>query len=82
MKTLTSNQWMYRRVTTITDDQAINTLADLLEVKVLFYNSWQTLTVPIYNNQLGLPTGSKTYYLIYNEDGSVNGAINTTNVKQ
>tara|TARA_R110000744_G_scaffold16144_2_gene44640 strand:- start:1205 stop:4279 length:3075 start_codon:yes stop_codon:yes gene_type:complete len=79
---LTSNQWMYRRVTTITDDQAINTLADLLEVKVLFYNSWQTLTVPIYNNQLGLPTGSKTYYLIYNEDGSVNGAINTTNVKE
>jgi hypothetical protein len=60
----------------------IRTLADLLDVKRLFSNCWNTLTVPVYNDVLGRPTGSKTYYLIYNEEGSVNSAINTTNVKE
>ena len=59
----------------------IRTLADILNPFYLFYNSNKTLTVPVYNDELGRPTGSKTYYLIYNDDGSVNSAINTTNVK-
>jgi hypothetical protein len=43
----------------------IETLADLLNVKKLFPLSYETLTVPIYNESRG-PTNSKTYYLIYN----------------
>ena len=40
------------------------TLADLLNVKKMFPNSYLTLTVPIYNAVPG-PTNSKTYYPIY-----------------
>ena len=61
----------------------IRTLADCLDVKRLFnlQDVWSTLTVPVYNTTTSLPTGTKTYYLIYNTDGSVNGALNTTAVK-
>ena len=44
------------------------TLADLLNPIKLFPNSYQTLTVPKYN-QVALPTNSKTYYLLYEGDG-------------
>lgn len=54
----------------------INSLADLLDVKKLFPNSYQSLTVPKYNGVLGLPTNSKTYYLIYSDD-NVNSALTT-----
>jgi uncharacterized membrane protein YgcG len=40
------------------------TLADLLDVKKMFPESYLTLTVPIYNAVPG-PTNSKTYYPIY-----------------
>lgn len=40
------------------------TLADLLNVKKMFPESYLTLTVPIYNSVPG-PTNSKTYYPIY-----------------
>jgi len=61
----------------------IRTLSDCLDVKRLFNlsNVWSTLTVPLYNTTTSLPTGTKTYYLIYNNDGSVNGALNTPAVK-
>ncbi len=39
-------------------------LADLLDPKKLFPNSYKTLTVPRYNARLN-PTNSKTYFLIY-----------------
>ena len=42
----------------------LQSLADLLNPKKLFPNSYQTLTVPIYNTSPG-PTNSKTYYLLY-----------------
>jgi hypothetical protein len=45
--------------------QGLETLADLLNIKKLFPNSYETLTVPIYNAQPGLPTNSKTYYPIF-----------------
>jgi hypothetical protein len=46
----------------------IQTLADLLSVRKLFPNSYQTLTVPVYNISPG-PTNSKTYYLLYANQG-------------
>jgi hypothetical protein len=46
----------------------IQTLADLLSVKKLFPNSYETLTVPVYNISPG-PTNSKTYYLLYANQG-------------
>jgi hypothetical protein len=42
-------------------------LGDLLNVRKLFPNSYDTLTVPIYNAVRGLPTNSKTYYPIFHE---------------
>jgi len=48
--------------------QGIQTLADLLSVRKLFPNSYQTLTVPVYNISSG-PTNSKTYYLLYLNEG-------------
>jgi len=45
--------------------QGLETLADLLNIKKLFPNSYETLTVPIYNAPPGLPTNSKTYYPIF-----------------
>lgn len=44
--------------------RGLNSLADLLDLKKLFPNSFQTLTYPKYNS-ISLPTNSKTYYLIY-----------------
>lgn len=43
-------------------------LADLLDPQKLFPNSYISLTVPRYN-AIRLPTNSKTYYLIYTQDG-------------
>lgn len=43
----------------------IRTLADCLDPQFLFPTTAPSLTVPIYNTTLNLPTGSKTYYLIY-----------------
>jgi len=74
---LTTSEWFLWRCSS----QQIRTLADLLNPWYLFQNSNVTLTVPVYNDVVGRPTGSKTYYLIYNADGSVNSAINTSNVK-
>jgi len=58
----------------------LNSLADLLNVKKLFPNSYKTLTVPIYNT-VPSPTNSKTYYPIYSGD-SVNSALNGDAVKE
>lgn len=58
----------------------LNTLADLLDVKKLFPNSYSSLTVPKYNEARG-PTNSKTYYLIYS-GGSVNSALDTPVMKE
>jgi hypothetical protein len=49
--------------------EGVFTLADLLDPKKLFPNSYQTLTYPMYNAP-GQQTNSKTYYLIY-KDGAV-----------
>jgi hypothetical protein len=46
----------------------LNTLADLLDPKKLFPNSYQALTYPVYNSVSG-PTNSKTYYLLYQGTG-------------
>ena len=48
--------------------QGLFTLADLLDPKKLFPNSYQTLTYPMYNAP-GQETNSKTYYLIYKDGG-------------
>jgi len=54
----------------------LTSLVDLLDVKKLLPNSYSTLTVPKYNDTLGLPTNSKTYFLVY--DGTeINDAIIT-----
>jgi hypothetical protein len=44
--------------------QRLESLADLLNIKKLFPNSYQSLTVPIYNANPG-PTNAKTYYPIF-----------------
>ena len=44
--------------------QGLVTLADLLDVRKMFPNSYLTLTVPLYNAVPG-PTNSKTYYPIF-----------------
>lgn len=44
--------------------KGLNSLADLLDPKKLFPNSYATLTFPQYNSSK-MPTNSKTYYLIY-----------------
>jgi hypothetical protein len=43
---------------------SLQTLADLLNPRRLFPNSYTSLTYPVYNST-PLPTNSKTYYLIY-----------------
>jgi hypothetical protein len=58
----------------------LTTLADLLDVKKLFPGSYQSITVPVYNTILGLPTNSKTYYPIYLE-GSTNSALTSPAIK-
>lgn len=47
----------------------LTSLADLLDIRKLFPNSYRSLTVPVYNKQLGLPTNSKTYYPIFEGTG-------------
>jgi len=47
--------------------QGLESLADLLNPKKLFPNSYRALTVPIYNAAPG-PTNSKTYYPIYDNE--------------
>lgn len=59
----------------------IETLADLLDVKKLFPNSYESFTVPKYNTELGLPTNSKTYYPIYIGAG-VNPALSTSEMTE
>ena len=56
----------------------LNSLADLLNPKKLFPNSYQSLTVPVYNTTQ-TPTNSKTYYPIYS-GGGVNGNLNSPQV--
>ena len=46
----------------------IESLADLLNPIKLFPNSYQTLTVPVYNT-VGGPANSKIYYPIYVNEG-------------
>jgi hypothetical protein len=54
----------------------LETLADLLNPKKMFPNSYQSLTVPVYNaTGASQPTNSKTYYPIY-VGNSVNSALN------
>lgn len=53
--------------------QGLESLADLLNVKKLFPNSYQSLTVPIYNANPG-PTNAKTYYPIF-DNTSVSSRI-------
>lgn len=59
----------------------LESLADLLNPKKLFPNSYETLTVPLYNasQQQQAITNSKTYYLIY-KDGGVNPQLTGTQV--
>lgn len=54
----------------------LETLADLLDPKKLFPNSYTALTYPEYNIT-PKPTNSKTYYLLYS-NGEVNIRANTT----
>lgn len=56
----------------------LQSLVDLLNPLKLFPNSYQSLTVPVYNLTEG-PTNSKTYYLIYNNDG-VNSSLNQPSI--
>jgi hypothetical protein len=58
----------------------LDTLADLLDLKKLFPNSYASFTVPVYNGSLGLPTNSKTYYPIYIND-ALNPALNNDDIK-
>lgn len=59
--------------------KGLESLADLLNPKKLFPNSYQSLTVPLYNTQPNLPTNSKTYYPIYGT-GSVNPTLTSPSV--
>lgn len=59
----------------------LDSLADLLDVKKLFPNSYQSLTVPKYNSELGLPTNSKTYYPLY-LSGGLNDALTTEDMNE
>ena len=61
--------------------QGLLSLADLLDVKKLFPNSYQSLTVPKYNSELGLPTNSKTYYPLY-ISGGLNEALTTEDMNE
>ena len=60
--------------------KGLETLADLLNPKKIFPNSYRSLTVPVYNSTVGLPTGSKTFYPIY-RDTKVNPLLNNPSVK-
>jgi hypothetical protein len=55
--------------------KGLTTLADLLDPKKLFPNSYTTLTMPKFN-PVSLPTNSKTYFLIY-KGAQTNPGVNT-----
>ena len=87
--TKSQEQQIYGAFLIITGDNLIHTiaplqckttgltsLADLLNVKSIFPNSYSTLTVPVYNSVQGLPTNSKTYYLIYT-NGNINSSLSS-----
>jgi hypothetical protein len=58
----------------------LSSLADLLDVRKLFPNSYTSLTVPMYNAEAG-PTNSKTYYLLYT-GGGLNPALDSQSMKE
>ena len=58
----------------------LESLADLLNPIKLFPNSYETLTVPIYNT-VGGPANSKIYYPIYVNDG-LNSQLRSTTATQ
>lgn len=58
----------------------IVSLADLLNIKKLFPNSYESMTVPVYNISPG-PTNAKTYYLIY-KDGTVNTQLTQPSIAE
>ena len=60
--------------------QGLDTLADLLNVKKLFPNSYQSLTVPMYNTTSG-PTNSKTYYPVF-DNNNVSSRLTNYNIVQ
>ena len=60
--------------------RGLESLADLLNPQKLFPNSYQTLTVPVYNTTQSV-NNSKTYYPIYDGIG-VNGNLNSPLVKE
>ena len=60
--------------------RGLESLADLLNPQKLFPNSYQTLTVPVYNTTQSV-NNSKTYYPIYDGTG-VNGNLNSPLVKE
>lgn len=55
--------------------EGLESLADLLNPLKMFPESYQSLTVPIYNSEPG-PTNSKTYYPIYGV-GSINPILSS-----
>jgi hypothetical protein len=59
----------------------LESLADLLNPIKLFPNSYQTLTVPVYNT-VGGPANSKIYYPIYVNDGLNSQLRSPTTVQQ
>lgn len=59
--------------------QGLETLADLLNVKKIFPNSYRTLTVPIYST-VKSPVNSKVYYPIFSGSG-VSDRINSNAIK-
>lgn len=59
----------------------LSTLADMLNIKKIFPTSYNSMTVPVYNASPGLPTNSKTYYLIYS-NGGVNSQLDTPAIKE
>lgn len=59
----------------------LTSLADLLNIKKLFPNSYTSMTVPVYNSTQGLPTNSKTYYLIYSNEG-INNQLTTPAIQE
>lgn len=60
--------------------EGLESLCDLLNPKKLFPNSYQTLTVPVYNI-VGGPANSKIYYPIYSNDG-LNSNLTSPTVNQ
>jgi uncharacterized membrane protein YgcG len=60
--------------------RGLESVADLLNPQKLFPNSYQTLTVPVYNTQNNLPTNSKTYYPIYSSSQSINPNLSSSQV--